>query len=89
MAEALLECGNDYGRETYLQHFPKGAAKPNEHTDERALAAHLRNKYVRLRWADPKLWAERQAVERARTDGAARAARRGPMASLSRDAFAK
>jgi len=90
MAEAILQRGNDVGRETYLPHFSSGAAMPNERTDDQRLLAHVRNKYVRLRWAEPELRAARQVQQAAHLARAKRAGgHNGQMPSLSSDALTK
>ena len=48
----LLAGGNDKARSKYLARLPRGYAEPTADSDEEPRAAHIRTKYVRLRWAE-------------------------------------
>mmetsp|Transcript_40973 Transcript_40973/g.124100 ORF Transcript_40973/g.124100 Transcript_40973/m.124100 type:complete len:242 (+) Transcript_40973:728-1453(+) len=81
MATALLAKGNDRGAADYYATPPARMPGPKAPMEERR--AHVREKYVRLRWATPELRAARQETLAKRPRKAAGARR---MASLSSDA---
>lgn len=62
MARALMEVGNQRARALYLARLPRGYAEPREGGSDEKARAFIRSKYVRLRWAEPELRAERLAA---------------------------
>mmetsp|Transcript_2423 Transcript_2423/g.5637 ORF Transcript_2423/g.5637 Transcript_2423/m.5637 type:complete len:353 (+) Transcript_2423:331-1389(+) len=74
MVSALLEGGNARARERYLQRLPEDFVAPTEDSSDAALGAHIRDKYVKLKWADPKVREEHIANAAARRATASSAA---------------
>ena len=70
-ARSLLRVGNDLAREMYLRSLPAGYAEPTEATDDERVAAFVRAKYARMRWAEPGLKKARRAEAARRSEEAA------------------
>ena len=92
MARLLLEGGsNSLARERYLANLPRGYAEPKPDADDEWRAKFIRDKYVRLRWAQPELRQARKEL-RQRVRAASASSSKGkrkavgggaPMPSLS------
>lgn len=52
---SLVQGGNAVGRELYLQRVPDDFVAPTEDSSDAEIGAHIRDKYVKLKWADPKV----------------------------------
>ena len=55
LARTLLTGGNDLARERYLFGLPATYKEPTPTTEDAKVAAYIRSKYLKLKWAEPML----------------------------------
>lgn len=87
-ARGLMAVGNERARDLYLAGLPATVKPPGRKADEERLKTWVRNKYVKLKWADPE-WRSSLTESRLRASKVAAATARsrrtktGKMPSLS------
>jgi len=75
-ARGLMQVGNERAQQLYLARLPEGQRPPGRKADEERLRGWVTNKYVRLKWAEPK-WRASLTASRLRASKVAAAPGRG------------